>query len=375
MFRSAQVHAHCVSHSQFVAFLEACCLKLRKAVVEPGTAVGAIAATSIGEPSTQMTLKTFHFAGVASMNITQGVPRIKEIINAVKAISTPIITAKLVNCKDEKLARQVKARIDVTTLGEICDYIEEVNMPDNTFLLLKLSTKRIRILHLEITIVGKSMMVIRPPSESKFSKSITVQIMKQTLQRVVVKGLANVKRCVIHADEKHGDEYSIIVEGNDFRGVLSQPGIDGRFTNFNNALVVAEEIKVLGIEAARTCVINEIIGTMEAHGIGLDRRHVMLLADVMTYRGEVLGITRNGLVKMKESVLLLASFEKTMDHLFEAAFYSQKDPIHGVSECIILGIPISIGTGMFKLHQQLPEPRDISPGIPIFMRPEFGLKV
>ncbi|KAK5973725.1 DNA-directed RNA polymerase subunit [Trichostrongylus colubriformis] len=393
-YRSAQVHAHCVSHSQFVAFLEACCLKLKKAVVEPGTAVGAIAATSIGEPSTQMTLKTFHFAGVASMNITQGVPRIKEIINAVKIISTPIITAQLIDSRDEKLARQVKARIDVTTLGEICDYIEEVNMPDNTFLLLKLSSKRIRILHLEvtmmsivqsilstksfvpfklaqITIVGKSMMVIRPPPESKFSKAITVQIMKQTLQRVIVKGLPNVRRCVIHADEKRGDEYSVIVEGSDFRGVLSQPGIDGRFTNFNNALVVAE---VLGIEAARTCIINEIIGTMEAHGIGLDRRHVMLLADVMTYRGEVLGITRNGLVKMKESVLLLASFEKTMDHLFEAAFFSQKDPIHGVSECIILGIPISIGTGMFKLHQKLSEPIDYSPGDPIFMKPEFRLK-
>ncbi|XGW34847.1 hypothetical protein V3C99_018691 [Haemonchus contortus] len=363
-YRTAQVQAHCVSHSQFVAFLEACCLKLRKAVVEPGTAVGAIAATSIGEPSTQMTLKTFHFAGVASMNITQGVPRIKEIINAVKAVSTPIITAKLMNSQDEKLARQVKARIDITTLGEICDYIEEVSLPDNTFLLLKLSSRRIRILHLEvtmtsivqsilstksfvsfklaqITIVGKSMMVIRPPADSKFSRAITIQIMKQALQKVIVKGLPNVSRCVIHADEKRGDEYSIIVEGGDFRGVLSEPGIDGRFTNFNNALVVAE---VLGIEAARTCIISEIIGTMEAHGIGLDRRHVMLLADVMTYRGEVLGITRNGLVKMKESVLLLASFEKTMDHLFEAAFFSQKDPIHGVSECIILGIPISVGT-------------------------------
>ncbi|EYB98276.1 hypothetical protein Y032_0132g1690 [Ancylostoma ceylanicum] len=394
-YRSAQVHAYCVSHSQFVAFLESCCLKLRKAIVEPGTAVGAIAATSIGEPSTQMTLKTFHFAGVASMNITQGVPRIKEIINAVKAISTPIITASLTNVRDEKLARRVKARIDVTTLGEICDYIEEVNMPDNTFLLLKLSTKRIRILHLEVTMttivqsilrtkclvpfkasqittVGKSMMVIRPPNDSKFSKCITVQIMKQALQKIVVKGLPNVKRCVIHADEKRGDEFSIIVEGSDFRGVLSEPGIDGRFTNFNNALIVSE---VLGIEAARSCIINEIIGTMEAHGIGLDRRHVMLLADVMTYRGEVLGITRNGLVKMKESVLLLASFEKTMDHLFEAAFYSQRDPIHGVSECIILGIPISIGTGMFKLHQKVPEVVNVTPGEPIFMKPEFGLKI
>lgn len=54
--------------------------------MEPGSAVGALCAQSIGEPGTQMTLKTFHFAGVASMNITLGVPRIKEIINASKNI-------------------------------------------------------------------------------------------------------------------------------------------------------------------------------------------------------------------------------------------------------------------------------------------------
>src|SRR5205823_2397337 len=69
--------------------------KYEKARIEPGTAVGALCAQSIGEPGTQMTLKTFHFAGVASMNITLGVPRIKEIINAAKNISTPIITAPL----------------------------------------------------------------------------------------------------------------------------------------------------------------------------------------------------------------------------------------------------------------------------------------
>ncbi|KAE9413899.1 hypothetical protein Angca_008466, partial [Angiostrongylus cantonensis] len=394
-YRSSQVQSFCVSHSQFVTFLETCCNKVKKAIIDPGTAVGAVAATSIGEPSTQMTLKTFHFAGVASMNITQGVPRIKEIINAVQSISTPIITAKLADRHSEKLARQVKARIDVTLLGEICDYIEEIILPDDVFLLLKLSTRRIRLLHLEVTMssivqsilsmkhyttfkpsqittVGKSMMVIRPQAGSKFSKSVTIQIMKQALQKVVVKGLPNVKRCVINADEKSGDEFNIIVEGSDFRGVLSQPGIDGRFTYFNNAIVVSQ---VLGIEAARSSIINEIIATMEAHGIMLDRRHVMLLADVMTYRGEVLGITRNGLVKMKESVLLLASFEKTMDHLFEAAFYSQTDPVRGVSESIILGTPLSIGTGLFKLHQKLARPVDLPLRAPIFMKEKFNLEV
>lgn len=84
-----------------------------------GSAVGAIGAQSIGEPGTQMTLKTFHFAGVASMNVTLGVPRIKEIINAAKTISTPIISAKLFQDKLEQAARIVKGRVEKTYLGDV----------------------------------------------------------------------------------------------------------------------------------------------------------------------------------------------------------------------------------------------------------------
>ena len=98
--------------SQLVEFVNLCKDKFMKAVMEPGTAVGALCAQSIGEPGTQMTLKTFHFAGVASMNITLGVPRIKEIINASKKISTPIITVTLENDKDPEYARLVKGRIE-----------------------------------------------------------------------------------------------------------------------------------------------------------------------------------------------------------------------------------------------------------------------
>lgn len=105
--------------SQLVTFLETCGQKYTRSIIEPGTAVGALAAQSIGEPGTQMTLKTFHFAGVASMNITQGVPRIKEIINASKNISTPIIRACLTNPHDAEFARRVKGRIERTTLGEV----------------------------------------------------------------------------------------------------------------------------------------------------------------------------------------------------------------------------------------------------------------
>lgn len=124
--------------------------KYNRAVTEAGTAVGALAAQSIGEPGTQMTLKTFHFAGVASMNITQGVPRIVEIINASKSISTPIITAEIENNTNMEFARKVKARIEKTTLGEVSSYIEEVYKADDCFLLVKLDLERIRVLGLEI---------------------------------------------------------------------------------------------------------------------------------------------------------------------------------------------------------------------------------
>ena len=87
-----------------------------------GSTVGAVGAQSIGEPGTQMTLKTFHFAGVASMNVTLGVPRIKEIINAAKVISTPIISCKLVTSNSEASARIVKARLEKTLLGDVGNF-------------------------------------------------------------------------------------------------------------------------------------------------------------------------------------------------------------------------------------------------------------
>ena len=135
-----------LTETQLKCFLSASADKYLRAKIEPGTAVGAICAQSIGEPATQMTLKTFHFAGVASMNITQGVPRIKELINANKTISTPIICAILQNKVDPENARAVKMRIEKTTLGEVCEYLEEVVTRDDCFVLIKLYIERIKLL-------------------------------------------------------------------------------------------------------------------------------------------------------------------------------------------------------------------------------------
>lgn len=135
-----------ITDYQLTTFLDTCHRKYEQAKLDPGTACGAICAQSIGEPATQMTLKTFHFAGVASMNITQGVPRIKELMNAKKNISTPIITAALLNATDREEARRVKMRIETTLLQEICEYIEQVVLPGECCIVIKIYLERIAML-------------------------------------------------------------------------------------------------------------------------------------------------------------------------------------------------------------------------------------
>lgn len=127
-------------------------------------------------------------------------------------------------------------------------------------------------------------------------------------------------------------------------------GVDGRNTKSNHVIEIEQ---TLGIEAARSVIIEQIEYTMKSHGMSIDIRHMMLLADVMTFKGEVLGITRFGIAKMKDSVLMLASFEKTTDHLFDASIRGRIDQIEGVSECIIMGIPMPIGTGLLKIRQRI----------------------
>ncbi|KAL0329659.1 UNVERIFIED_CONTAM: DNA-directed RNA polymerase III subunit [Sesamum radiatum] len=131
--------------------------------------------------------------------------------------------------------------------------------------------------------------------------------------------------------------------------VMGTDGVDGKNTTSNHIIEVQQ---TLGIEAARKKIIEEIHFTMSSHGMTIDIRHMMLLADLMTFKGEVLGITRHGVQKMRDSVLMLASFEKTADHLFNASVSGRVDRIEGVSECIIMGIPMQIGTGMLKVRQR-----------------------
>lgn len=372
-----------VSVSTLGLFIKFCLEKYKKAHVEPGHAVGAVGAHSIGEPGTQMTLKTFHFAGVAGMSITQGVPRIKEIINASKSISTPVITCPLLNDQQIEAARVVKARIEKTYVSDVLRFVEDEWRTSEGNVVLQIDSDALADMHLgigpydiaeaickqrklkiareDLSIDGERI-VVRVRDVSDATKKATARskaaaeesgdmllranFLRRALPSVFISGYPEATRAIIQTSEQN--THKVLVEGYGLRACMTTEGVIGTSTRSNSVMECRD---VLGIEAARTTIadeIGEVMGDM-----GIDPRHMQLLADVMTYKGEVLGITRFGLSKMRDSVLQLASFEKTPDHLFEAAAGMKTDQIEGVSECIIMGQTMSVGTGAFQVVRRL----------------------
>jgi DNA-directed RNA polymerase III subunit RPC1 len=175
-----------------------------------------------------------------------------------------------------------------------------------------------------------------------------IQHLKRTLPNLAIAGAPLATRAVLQTSETKPSTTKLLVEGYGLAECMRTPGVDGLCTTTNSVL---ETYSVLGIEAARATIAAEISLVMA--DMDIDPRHMALLADVMTYRGSVLGITRFGLAKMRESVLQLASFEKTPDHLFDAAWRMKRDQVKGVSECIIMGQAMGVGTGAMRIVKHL----------------------
>ncbi|KAG9118465.1 hypothetical protein FRC07_007017, partial [Ceratobasidium sp. 392] len=293
-----------VTEEQLRTFLNICWAKYVKARIEPGSTVGAVGAQSIGEPGTQMTLKTFHFAGVASMNVTLGVPRIKEIINASKAISTPIITCRLVASDSETSARIVKGRLEKTYLGDIASVLEEAWGASYTYVGIHIDMEAIQKLQLDISLDDVKWAILNnkklkvkehsitiPPKKNRLriyidgeDKYYRLRQLKRLLPSVV--GISTIQRAIINVLDKDVDgckrgDKELLVEGYGLKEVMNTDGIIGEKTTSNHIMEVEQ---VLGIEAARQTIIGEIQYTMQSHGMNIDPRHIMLLGDVMTYK-------------------------------------------------------------------------------------------
>ena len=163
------------------------------------------------------------------------------------------------------------------------------------------------------------------------------------VRNVIVQGIDDIERVVVR---KEGGEYILYTEGSNIKDVFEIEGVDTTRTRTNN---INEISQILGIEAARNAIIDEMKSTLGEQGISVDVRHIMLIADMMCMDGEVKQIGRHGIAGEKESVLSRAAFEVTVNHLLDAAVANETDILNGVTENVIVGQPIQMGTGDIKL--------------------------
>jgi len=325
--------------------------RYKRALMEPGEAVGIIAAQSIGEPGTQMTLRTFHYAGVREQNVTLGLPRLIEIVDARKAPSTPIMTIFLTGKykKNKELAVEVARNIISTTVedlshaiyedpleGEIVIEFDATMMEDRGVNLSDIK-KKFDEAEFNFTVVDNSVRInLEDPDKRRK--------MFHKMSAILIKGVTGIKRVLV--TEERG-EWVIRTDGSNLGKVLEVVGLDVNKTITNN---IHEITSILGIEAARNVLINETKGVLEEQGLDVDIRHVMLVSDIMTSTGGVQQIGRHGISGKKSSVLAKAAFEITVPNIVEAAVKGHHDPLQGVTENVIVGQSIPIGTGLVELY-------------------------
>ncbi len=323
-------------------------------IIDPSEACGIVGAQSIGEPGTQMTMRTFHYAGVAEINVTLGLPRLIEIVDARSKPKTPMMNIFLDedHRDDAKKAKMVANQIEITQLNDIAEIETDLTnlminvKPD----LESLKNKGITIKQL-IDVMKK---VRKTDVAEKKNKTIVVSLDKpsfksllditEKLKSLKVKGVNGIKRIIIRKEPDEG--YVIYSEGSNLEKVLDIEGVNPYRTRTNDIRAVG---RVLGVEAARNMIIQEAHNTLSEQGLNVDKRHIMLVADVMTSDGKIKAIGRHGVSGEKTSVLSRAAFEITVNHLLQASRRGESDLLEGVAENIIVGQPVNLGTGAVEL--------------------------
>ncbi len=323
--------------------------------VEAGEAVGLVAAESIGEPGTQMTLDTFHFAGVSEMNVTMGLPRIIEILDGRKSLTTPMMEIYLKKPYSEgQDIKKIALLIKETKLKDIATEFS-INVADSK-VEVALDVGKMKNLGINETLLEKALKMavkgigvdVKGDSavlrmKSKEGGVSDVFRLKEKAKDAFVKGVRGISQVL---PVRKNNEYVILTFGSNLKKVLQIPFVDETRTTTNDVFEIEE---TLGIEAARQAVIDEVYKVIETQGLNVDIRHLMLVADVMCADGKVKGITRYGVVRDKASVLARASFETPIKHIINASLYGDIDKLTSVVENVMLNQPVPVGTGLPKL--------------------------
>ncbi len=322
---------------------------------EPGEAVGIVAAQSIGEPGTQMTMRTFHYAGVAELAVPQGLPRLIEIVDLRREPKMPIMEVHLTD----------GIRSDEDKVISFAENIENVDMKELAKIEEDFVNKRITVVFNEKALnehgisldeaIKKTEKEVRRKAKNKegnrmmfepgFSTLRSLRRFAARLNGIKLCGIDGIHKAVV-LPEADGSGWFIKTEGTNLKAMLEREGVLPGTIQSNN---IREIEDVLGIEAARNALIREAKMVLDDQGLKVNPRHVMIVADVMTYGGKVQPIGRQGVSGAKTSVFARAAFEETVKHLHNASIQGTKDELKGITENIIVGQPIPVGTGLVKL--------------------------
>ncbi len=329
--------------------------RYKKMQYEPGEAIGIVAAQSIAEPATQLTMETYHQAGGAQVSLTAGLPRLIEIVDARREPKTPAMDVYLkedYNTREDatNLARKlrevkftdlvVKDTIDIMQLQveyELnSDLLEDYDIDmEDVRSRVKDSVKKSKLSIDDNSIVLES-------TEDDYTLR-DLKDLKNKVEDSRIKGIKGIEQVVIN--EKDG-EWQLQTAGTSLRKTLKIEEVDENRTVSNHLFEIK---RVLGVEALRNRIIVETNETLGAQGISIDNRHIMLLSDLMTKTGGLKGTTRYGIVGDKHSILARSVFEETKKHLREGTLGGEEDELEGVVENIITGQPVPMGTGTVDL--------------------------
>lgn len=328
--------------------------KYDQLIVEPGEAVGIIAAQSMGEPGTQLTLRTKHFAGAAEVSVGSGIQRVEEIVDGRSKAKYPTMTIYLNNelKRDrEKAEKFAKSLIDVRT-EDVVTVKEDF---ENLKFSIQIKKEESKELGLKVDDIANEIKAGMKEFNSRqlenvvhFSidkKSEYLKVRKSLLKLLKTKiyGVKEIEKTLV---TKEDDEWVVKTSGSNLKVVLKLEEANAAKVFTNDIIEVS---KVLGIEAGRAMIVTELKKVLDENGIAIDVRHIMLLADLMTFSGEIKGIVRTGITKGKASPFARAAFEETTKHLLDATFRGEIETLNGVVENIIVGQPVKVGTGIVEL--------------------------
>jgi len=319
--------------------------------ITPGESVGIVAAQSIGEPGTQLTMRTHHFVGISELNVTLGLPRIIEVLDLRKEPKTPsmLVYLKEPHNKSRDAADKIANRLKQVSLRELAKEIsinlaefsisitldrQEMSLHSASFeQVFDMLAKQLKGFSVDKS--GSTIIIVQKEREIK-----KLYRLKEKLKELTIAGVDGIRHVL--AIER-GGEFLVQTSGSNLKSVLQVDEVDETRTTTNN---IYEAASVLGIEAARQTIIAELEKVLTEQGMPVDTRHIALVADLMCQTGEPQSITRHGITAQKTSVLARASFEIPLKHFVDAAIIGETDKLTSVVENIMINQPIFVGTGL-----------------------------